>query len=120
MIAEKIIVQMNDFYANVDVQRYVIMPNHIHLLIRIIPDEDINMDGPSGRSVPTIKPSSSGVSVISGLIGTFKRFFSKQTGENIWQNRSYDHIVRNDTDYKNIWNYIDSNPGKWFEDKYYM
>ena len=41
-IAEKYINQLNDFYENISVDDYVIMPNHIHLLI------NIHDNGPSG------------------------------------------------------------------------
>jgi len=34
-------------------------------------------------------------------------------GKNIWQERYYDHVVRNDQDYKEVWEYIDYNPLKW-------
>ena len=31
-----------------------------------------------------------------------------------------DHVIRNDNDYRDIWNYIEGNPGKWAEDKLYI
>ena len=37
----------------------------------------------------------------------------------LWQRDFYDHIIRNETDYLNIWKYIDDNPAKWAEDEYY-
>ena len=37
----------------------------------------------------------------------------------VWQRSYYDHIIRNETDYLKIWNYIDENPLKWEFDKYY-
>lgn len=39
--------------------------------------------------------------------------------ENIWQRSYYDHIIRDDEDYFKIWKYINNNPAKWLEDKYY-
>ena len=105
IIAEKYINQMNEFYENISVDKYVIMPNHIHFLIRILPCNG----GPPGRSVPTN-------SVIGKFVGTFKRFCNKEYGNNIWQSRSYDHIIRNETDYREIWNYIDTNVLKWDKD----
>ncbi len=40
-------------------------------------------------------------------------------GENIWQRGYHDHIVRNDADYLRVWDYIETNPAKWREDRYY-
>ncbi len=107
-IADEQIRTMNDFYDNISVDKYVIMPNHIHLLIRVFDMPD----GPSGRPVPTN-------SIISRFVGTFKRFCNKRYKENIWQSRSYDHIIRGEQDYKEIWEYIDNNPLKWKEDDFY-
>ena len=78
------------------------MPDHIHLLITIL-----NVAGHPGRGVPTR------ISTIARFIGTFKRFCNKEYGEKIWQSRYYDHVIRNQQDYDEIWQYIDNNPKKW-------
>ena len=56
---------------------------------------------------------------LSRFVSTFKRFCNKLYGKNIWQYMSYDHIIRGEEDYKEIWQYIDKNPAKWKEDKFY-
>ena len=45
---------------------------------------------------------------------------SKQAGCPIWQKGFYDHVIRNEADYLRIWAYIDQNPAKWREDRYYQ
>jgi len=115
-IADRYIINMNNFYNNISVDKYVIMPNHIHLLIRIIEDKknetkhNCGKNGPPRTSVPTRD------SVISRFVSTFKRFCNKEVGENIWQYRSHDHIIRNEKEYQKIWEYIETNPLKWEED----
>ena len=104
-IAQNCIKEMNDIYENIEIEKYVIMPNHIHFLISII-------NGSSGTPTPT----NSG---IPNFVSTFKRFCNKKYMENIWQRSYYDHIIRDDEDYFKIWNYINNNPAKWLEDKYY-
>ena len=37
----------------------------------------------------------------------------------MWQTSYHDHIIRNEADYRRIWEYIDTNPEKWQEDCYY-
>ena len=109
-IAEKHILNMTSFYDNLSVDNYVIMPNHIHLLIQIHYTDIKN--GPPRTSVPTN-------SVISQFVSTFKRFCNKEYGENIWQPRSNDHIIRNEHDYHNIYDYIATNVIKWNKDCFY-
>ena len=93
---------MNAFYENLTVDKYVIMPDHIHLLLTIN-----EPDGHPGRGVPTR------TSDIARFVGTFKRFCNKEYGKNIWQSRYYDHVIRNEQDYKETWEYIENNPKKW-------
>lgn len=102
-VAEKGISNIENHYENVFVDKYVIMPNHIHLIIRI--------DNENG--LPTVTPT------ISRIIQQYKGFVSKQLSESIWQKLFYDHIIRNDEDYITKWQYIDDNPAKWFEDELY-
>ena len=40
-------------------------------------------------------------------------------GKTVWQRGHHDHIVRGEADYLRIWSYIDTNPAKWREDRYY-
>ena len=108
-IAEKYITQLNNFYDEISVESYVIMPNHIHIMLVV--NEQI---GPSGTPVPTLQNST-----ISRFISTFKRFCNKEIGENIWQYRSNDHIIRNSQDYERHRRYINENPMRWkFDDLY--
>ena len=99
-IADQFIRQMDAFYDYLSVDKYVIMPDHIHFLITI--------HGHPGTGVPT-----KGNSIIAWFVGTFKRFCNKEYGENLWQGRYYDHVIRNQQDYNEIWEYIENNPLKW-------
>ncbi len=107
IVADKYVNQLNDFYDNISVDKYVIMPDHIHLLISIL-------NGQSGTPVPTrnVRADSKN-SVIAKFVSTFKRFCNKEYGENIWQSRYYDHIIRGEQDYREVWEYIENNPIKW-------
>ena len=86
------------------IDKYVIMPNHIHLLIAI--------DGPMKASAPTIS--------VPNLIRSFKVLVSKEIGQSIWQRSYHDHIIRDEEDYLNHLQYIENNPAKWSKDKYYI
>ena len=106
-IAAKYINQLNDFYDNLRVESYVIMPNHIHILLRVL-------EGPSRRPVPTIQNS-----VVSRFVSTFKRFCNKEYGNNVWQARSYDHVIRDQADFDKHLQYIYENPFGWTKDTLY-
>ena len=108
-VANKQLEIMSDFYNDIKIDKYVIMPNHIHLLIKITKSDN----GPSGTPVPTN-------SKISSFVGSFKRFCNKEYGKNIWQYRSYDHIIRGEQDYLEVWQYIENNPIKWCDDEFYI
>lgn len=91
-------------YPAVSVDNYVIMPNHIHLLLQIHADSD-------GRSM--IAPT------ISTVVRQMKGVASKEAGFSLWQKGFYDHVIRNETDYLEIWKYMEGNPSRWLEDKLY-
>ncbi len=97
-IAEQGVLQIVDHYENVSVDKYCIMPDHIHLILRI-------ESGINGRmiSAPTV----------STVVGSMKRWVSRQAGRPIWQKSFYDHGIRNQQDYNEIWEYIENNPSKY-------
>ena len=96
-IVQQCIEEIPLHYPVVSVDEYVIMPNHIHLLLQI------NTDG-DGR--PTAAPT------ISTIINQTKGIISKRIGFPVWQKGFYDHVVRGEKEYLEIWNYIDGNPHK--------
>ncbi len=110
IIAEKFINQMADFYDDISVIKYVIMPNHIHLMLWIKSDGN----GTSRTPFPTTQNSR-----VSSFISTFKRFCNKEYGQNLWQKSFYDHVIRNQWDYEKHMEYICNNPIRWEFDKLY-
>ena len=97
-LAEQGILQMANHYENVSVDKYCVMPDHIHLILRIEPDIGGRM-----VSAPTV----------STVVGSMKRWISKQIGRPIWQKSFYEHVIRNRQDYNEIWKYIENNPLKY-------
>lgn len=107
-IAKNQLDTMSSFYDDIVIDKYVIMPNHIHLLLSVF---SVGI-GSSGTPTPTNEK-------VAMFISTFKRFCNKQYNNNIWQRSYYDHIIRDDKDYQVRWQYIDDNPIRWLNDKYY-
>ena len=113
-IVEKIIKCLPERY-NIEIDKYVIMPNHIHFIIRIKNDEN--------RAIRE-SPLQIQRSIIDKAIGYLKMNVSKQIHlmnyeGKIWQRSYHDHIVRGEEDYKKIWEYIDTNVIRWKEDCFY-
>ena len=100
------------YYPFIEIDQYVIMPNHIHLIL-FIPYNDIPDENGRIISSPTNNKS------ISIIIGQMKRQISKKIGISIWQRSFHDHIVRNKKDYEEISKYIYENPIKWQYDCFY-
>lgn len=106
-IVRREIEKFGDIYQGVvTADNYVIMPNHVHLLLSIHAEKT----GGRRNAAPTI----------SSVVNQFKGCVSKAIGFSCWQKSFHDHIVRDETDYRRIWRYIDGNPGKWQKDRYYI
>lgn len=97
LIVEKAINNISTYYEDISVDKFSIMPDHIHLII----------SSKDGRiiSAPTM----------SRVVGQMKRWVSKEAKTSFWQKSYYDHIVRNEKDYEEIWQYVEHNPRMWIE-----
>ncbi|GAB4330551.1 MAG: transposase [Calditrichia bacterium] len=106
---------------------FVIMPNHIHAIVRIV-----ETDGrPSLRRPPQSPPPKTVVAYrapksISSFVAGFKSAATKRIneyrgtpGESVWQARFHDHIIRNQQEYERIAAYIAANPMNWDQDIYF-
>ena len=102
-IVESEIEKLSATYDMAYVNLYVIMPNHVHMIIVIRHN--------NGRTqfAPTL----------SRIIKQWKGAITKRIGRPIWQKSFYDRIIRNEGDYLRIAEYIETNPAKWQEDEYY-
>ena len=103
IIVDRYIRQLDQFYRHISVEKYIIMPDHVHLLLVI--------HGQARRPAPTKENDRN--TEVSKFVGTLKRFSNKEYGKNIWQRSYYDHVIRNQHDFDEIWEYIDNNPRKW-------
>ena len=103
VIIDNEIQRISGIYDNVMIDKYVVMPNHIHMIILL---------QANGR--PKAAPT------ISRIVAQFKGAITKKVGHQVWQKSFHEHIIRSEQDYLETWDYIDTNPAKWQEDKYYL
>lgn len=104
-IVEEAICAIPSHYPAVSIDHYVVMPNHVHLLLQIHTDEN-------GHAMPS--------PTISHIIQQTKGIVTKRLGYSPWQKLFHDHVIRNEWDYLKIWEYIDYNPLRWKEDCFYI
>ncbi len=109
-IAEKYIQSIESAYSDITLMNYVVMPNHIHLIVMIYSDDNIYRKS---------QTKSSANDVIPLMISALKKFVNKETGIDIWQRSYHDHIVRSESAFNTIWEYVDGNPVRWRKDCFY-
>ena len=118
MIVDTAINEIPVHYKNVSVDRYVIMPNHIHLILVIQNNNEIQHYNATQHNVGNgrllIAPT-----CVSNIVKQLKRYVSKQLGFSLWQKSFHDHIIRNEKEYCQIVEYIENNPSRWVNDCYY-
>ena|GEM_PF-124679 len=105
-IIEDEIKGLSNIYDTVSIDIYVILPNHIHMIILI------NNTNDNGRTqfAPTI----------SRIVKQFKGAITKRVGmPSFWQKSFHDRVIRNDFEYTKFWEYIEFNLEKWETDRYY-
>lgn len=93
---------INNKYSSVKIDKYVVMPNHIHLIVII--------NSAGGHGDPPLQK----------IIGQLKSYTTHKYAGVLWQRSFHDHIIRNEEDYLGIWDYIEHNALKWEDDCFYM
>lgn len=86
------------------IPKFVIMPNHIHAIIRI--EASYVRDGRT-ECAPTL----------SQIIKNFKENATREIGFSVWQKSFYDRVIRNEHEYNAFWKYIETNPMNWESDE---
>jgi REP element-mobilizing transposase RayT len=124
-IVEEQLIALEERYKNIQIHKYVIMPTHIHAII-IIENQAAGAP-PRGPSLApseqfTLSPRPTLMDIICAYKSLTTRLCNIKDcieGRKIWQTSFFDRIIRNEQEYLNTWQYIDENPAKWEEDKYY-
>jgi len=110
-IVDENIKKINEIYRYVSVSKYVIMPDHIHMILFV---SDYGEKPVSDGTPRAAFPTRSIPQIINGL----KSISTKQIGFSIWQKSFHDHIIRSEKEFLEIWQYIENNPINWANDKF--
>ena len=100
-IALELLLEIPNRYSHASIDKFVVMPNHIHAIIvlRETPQR-------AGQSLPVI--------LAQYKSAVTKKLASYLPGRKIWQKSYYYRIIRNEQMYREVWQYIDENPLRWY------
>jgi REP element-mobilizing transposase RayT len=128
-IEQTAIIRQND----VEIPMYVVMPNHIHLIVvsnRVVPCRDAsnasaekmpdNISADARGASLRFGPQSGNLpSVVRGIKSAVTKYAIEHDIPFAWQSRYHDHIVRNQLEMNRIADYIEHNPMRWELDRFY-
>ena len=127
---ERVIRDIPKYYNGFDVDEFIIMPNHIHLIIEIVSNFELNRSGKPlevSRTKPQ-KPFRTDPQKQLSLFDVMGRFKSMTSNEylkimkliypntiigKLWHRSYYDRVIRDEEDLNRIREYINDNPMNW-------
>ncbi len=98
-ITERYILQIPEHYRNVQIDSYVIMPDHVHILVSFC----------SGETEYEVQYSR-----LSRIVHALKTLVTKELGYSVWQLDYYDCVSFSDREYEAYLDYIANNPAVWY------
>jgi len=121
IIADILWHEIKNHAKNIELREYVVMANHVHGILVL------NGNAVSVQSIHQTPAQSrfqnQGKNTLSSIIGSYKSAVTRHAHrlgyEFAWQVNFHDHIIRNESEYQRIAEYIKANPAKWNEDKFY-
>ena len=138
--------EIKNHARNIELDEYIVMPNHVHGIIILNGNDKIKPDNASSINVETRHALSQqprqppqnnqnakipgqkrfqnqGKNSVSSIIGSYKSAVTKHANrlgfKMKWQSRFHDHIIRDDEEFQRIKNYIINNPANWTDDKFF-
>ena len=110
LIAEKQLFALEQRYDYVKIDKFVIMPNHVHAIIIL------NGKAAGASPRPTLPDI---MCAYKSLTTRECNKLSNIKGRRIFQESFYEKVIRGEKGYLEVWQYIDENPRKWQNDEYF-
>lgn len=128
-VAEAQIQRFHQRFLNLEILTFVIMPNHVHLLLEIADhrrgkaSHTNSMESASIRRAPTEDFGKPQPGSIPTIVRSYKSSVSYRikgirniAEDKIWQRNYYEHVIKDEVDLQNTYDYIDTNPQNWEND----
>ncbi len=135
-------VKTPELRPQIELDAFIVMPNHIHGILKINEIGRGELHSPDNKTgdnkTPDNKPGEcnshlrSPSNNVGAIIRGYKSSVTKQinnlgdngkgvcdTPQQLWQRNYYEHIIRNEQSYQTISEYIINNPSKWSDDKFF-
>ncbi len=129
-IVQQCWVAIPEHFLSIELDAFVVMPNHIHGILVLQTNVDDGRGGVVGND-STVSQQSGALfgrplpGALSTVIRSYKSIVTRtiraMTNSEIivWQGRYHDHIIRNEADLNTIRQYVVTNPVRWQEDTFY-
>jgi putative transposase len=109
-------------YVNIELDMFVVMPNHVHGIGVIV--GEIGLVGEGLKPSPTAFANNK--HGLTEIVRGFKTFSARRInklrdtpGARVWQRSFHDHIIRSERELNTLRQYIEYNPARWEADRYY-
>jgi len=112
-MVERWLFELERRFEGVALDCYVIMPNHVHFIIRKENETGAHTGAPLPKIVQWFKTQTTNAYIRAVKAGIYPPFDGR-----LWQRNYYEHVIRDERELQDIRSYILNNPGKWQEDKY--
>ncbi len=129
LMVQKAWLELPLYYKEIDIDEFVIMPNHLHGIILIVgagpracPKDGVNKGQPQGvaptkaLSLPDVMYSFKSLTTKRYIDGVENKSW-EAFDRHFWQRNYYEHVIRNEDDLNEIREYVSNNPLKWELDK---
>lgn len=108
-------------YESIELDEFVVMPNHVHGIIVIVDTGKVQGFSPQRAGY---KPAPTIMITLPEVVRGFKTFSarrinqtSNRTGQKVWQRNYYERVIRDEKTLGAVREYIVNNPAKWEEDR---
>jgi len=124
--------KLSDRFPTIDLDAFVVMPNHVHGIIFITENGLQQQRGQSRDGQPQGFGQPQGLplpmrTTLGDVVGAYKSLVSNEclkiyksrneTMGKLWQRNYYEHIIRDEKSFENIVSYIENNPSTWQQDE---
>jgi putative transposase len=108
-------------FTNVEIDAFVVMPNHIHGIVSIVDTRrgEVTSPAPKGAETAPLRKHTLGQVIAYFKYQTTKSInqIHKTPGNRVWQRNYYEHVTRNEVDLNDVRQYIINNPIQWDMDE---
>ena len=113
--------------AEIELDEWVVMPNHFHGIAVITDAGATNRHGAKKvKGRPPVAPAGPKPKSVGAMMSGFKssvtghvNAYRQTPGSEVWQRNYWDHIIRNETELTTLRKYIRTNPARWQQDSLY-